>query len=36
MCYNKSRVSCEDADPKYCPICGEPLEEEVEELDFDD
>jgi hypothetical protein len=36
MCYNKSRVSCEEEDPKYCPICGEPLEDQLEELRFDD
>ena len=37
MCYTKSRVSCEEEDPGFCPICGEPLEkDQLEELRFDD
>jgi len=36
MCYNKSSVSCEEEDPGFCPICGEPIEEQLEELRFDD
>ena len=29
-------TSCEEEDPGFCPICGEPLEDQLEELRFDD